>query len=324
MNGREQTTVITPSKHLDFTEIPVLDVGPLITGERQDECIEALRAACSEVGFFYIRNHQVSISLISDLKSAASKFFCTSTDEKMALAITPQIQGYLPLGYRSYEGEEIAGTSHQEGFWIGHERPTSAEYPLDGPNQWPEQHPSLKVTMLRYFAEIECLADVLLRGFSMALGLEGDHLLQYFKKPLSRLKVNHYPPQRSPVREDNLGVVPHADSGGFTILWQDEIGGLEVQNKNGEWVGAPPVADTFVINIGNIMETWSNGLFSSTPHRVINCGDNDRYSIPLFVNPSADVTIAPLIGDTEAIEAFHYGTYQRDLWRNTFPVANIV
>ena len=324
MNGREQTTVITPSKHLDFTEIPVLDVGPLITGERQDECIEALRAACSEVGFFYIRNHQVSISLISDLKSAASKFFCTSTDEKMALAITPQIQGYLPLGYRSYEGEERAGTSHQEGFWIGHERPTSAEYPLDGPNQWPEQHPSLKVTMLRYFAEIERLADVLLRGFSMALGLEGDHLLQYFKKPLSRLKVNHYPPQRSPVREDNLGVVPHADSGGFTILWQDEIGGLEVQNKNGEWVGAPPVADTFVINIGNIMETWSNGLFSSTPHRVINCGDNDRYSIPLFVNPSADVTIAPLIGDTEAIEAFHYGTYQRDLWRNTFPVANIV
>jgi len=324
VNGREQTTVITPSKHLDFTEIPVLDVGPLITGERQDECIEALRAACSEVGFFYIRNHQVSISLISDLKSAASKFFCTSTDEKMALAITPQIQGYLPLGYRSYEGEERAGTSHQEGFWIGHERPTSAEYPLDGPNQWPEQHPSLKVTMLRYFAEIERLADVLLRGFSMALGLEGDHLLQYFKKPLSRLKVNHYPPQRSPVREDNLGVVPHADSGGFTILWQDEIGGLEVQNKNGEWVGAPPVADTFVINIGNIMETWSNGLFSSTPHRVINCGDNDRYSIPLFVNPSADVTIAPLIGDTEAIEAFHYGTYQRDLWRNTFPVANIV
>ena len=324
MNGREQTTVITPSKHLDFTEIPVLDVGPLITGERQDECIEALRAACSEVGFFYIRNHQVSISLISDLKSAASKFFCTSTDEKMALAITPQIQGYLPLGYRSYEGEERAGTSHQEGFWIGHERPTSAEYPLDGPNQWPEQHPSLKVTMLRYFAEIERLADVLLRGFSLALGLEGDHLLQYFKKPLSRLKVNHYPPQRSPVREDNLGVVPHADSGGFTILWQDEIGGLEVQNKKGEWVGAPPVADTFVINIGNIMETWSNGLFSSTPHRVINCGDNDRYSIPLFVNPSADVTIAPLIGDTEAIEAFHYGTYQRDLWRNTFPVANIV
>ena len=324
MNGREQTTVITPSKHLDFTEIPVLDVGPLITGERQDECIEALRAACSEVGFFYIQNHQFSISLISDLKSAASEFFCASTDEKMALAITPQIQGYLPLGYRSYEGEERAGTSHQEGFWIGHERPTSAEYPLDGPNQWPEQHPSLKVTMLRYFAEIERLADVLLRGFSMALGLEGDHLLQYFKKPLSRLKVNHYPPQRSPVREDNLGVVPHADSGGFTILWQDEIGGLEVQNKKGEWVGAPPVADTFVINIGNIMETWSNGLFSSTPHRVINCGDNDRYSIPLFVNPSADVTIAPLIGDTEAIEAFHYGTYQRDLWRNTFPVANIV
>ena len=56
-----------------------------------------------------------------------------------------------------------------------------------------------------------------------------------------------------------------------------------LEDKNGEWVGAPPIEDTFVINIGNIMETWSNGFFSSTPHRVINCGGQDRYSIPLFV-----------------------------------------
>ena len=315
--------MITPSRRLDFTEIPVLDIGPLLARENEHECIEALRSACSEVGFFYIQNHQVSTSLISDIKSAADEFFCAPIDEKMALAISPQIQGYLPLGYRSYEGEKRAGTSHQEGFWIGHERPTSAEYPLDGPNQWPEQCASLKGAMLCYFAEVERLAVALLRGFSLALSLEGEHLLQYFKKPLSRLKVNHYPPQRSPVREDNLGVVPHTDSGGFTILWQDEIGGLEVQNKNGEWVGAPPVADTFVINIGNIMEIWSNGFFSSTPHRVINCGNHDRYSIPLFVNPSADVFIAPLVGDVDAVQPFHYGTYQRDLWRNTFPVANI-
>jgi len=172
--------------------------------------------------------------------------------------------------------------------------------------------------MLRYFDEVERLADVLLRGFSLALGLHADHLSKFFEAPLSRLKVNHYPPQRSPLREDNLGVVPHSDSGGFTILWQDNIGGLEVQNKHGEWVGAPPLEDTFVINIGNIMETWSNGFFSSTPHRVINTGGQDRYSIPLFVNPSADVMISPLIGDLHSIQPFHYGTYQKDLWQKNF------
>ena len=101
--------MITPSRRLDFTEIPVLDIGPLLTGENEQECIEALRAACSEVGFFYIQNHQVSPSLISDVKSAADEFFCAPTDEKMALAISPQIQGYLPLGYRSYEGQKGRG-----------------------------------------------------------------------------------------------------------------------------------------------------------------------------------------------------------------------
>lgn len=315
--------MISPSRRLDFTEIPVIDIGPLIHQEQSEPCIDALRTACSEVGFFYVRNHQIPFSLIQEVRAAAEAFFCAPDEEKMALAITPQIKGYLPLAYRSYEGEDRAGTSHQEGFWIGHDRPESAQSPLDGPNRWPEQYPSLKSNMLRYFDETERLANVLLRGFSLALGLESDHLSRYFKAPLSRLKVNHYPPQRSPVREDNLGVVPHTDSGGFTILWQDEIGGLEVQNKNSEWVGAPPIEDTFVINIGNIMETWSNGFFSSTPHRVINCGGQDRYSIPLFVNPSAEVTIAPLIGDIDSVEPFHYGTYQKDLWQKTFPVANI-
>jgi len=71
------------------------------------------------------------------------------------------------------------------------------------------------------------------------------------------------------------------------------------------------------------METWSNGFFSSTPHWVINCGGQDRYSIPLFVNPSAEVTIAPLIGDIDSAEPFHYGTYQKNLWRKTFLVAKI-
>jgi len=315
--------MISPSRRLDFTEIPVMDIGPLVNQEQSDLCIEALRAACSEVGFFYVRNHQISASLIRDVRSAAEEFFCAPDEEKMALSITPQIKGYLPLAYRSYEGEDRAGTSHQEGFWIGHDRPASAQSPLDGPNQWPEQYPALKSAMLRYFDETERLAGALLRGFSLALGLEPDHLSQYFKAPLSRLKVNHYPPQRSPIREDNLGVVPHTDSGGFTILWQDEIGGLEVRNKNGEWVGAPPIEDTFVINIGNIMEAWSNGFFSSTPHRVINCGGQDRYSIPLFVNPSAEVTVAPLIGDIDSVEPFHYGTYQKNLWQKTFPVAKI-
>ena len=238
--------------------------------------------------------------------------------------IDPRIQGYLPLGYRSYEGEARAGTSQQEGFWIGHDRPLSNDALLDGPNQWPDGQPDLKRAMLRYFDAVEGLAGVLLRGFALALGLDEHRFATFFKKPLSRLKVNHYPPQDTPTADNDIGVVPHSDSGGFTILWQDNCGGLEIQNKNGEWVGAPPLEETFVINLGNIMQIWSNGRFSSTPHRVINRSNRDRFSIPLFVNPSADVSISPLIDfDCNHSTTFNYGTYQRDLWRQTFPVAEI-
>jgi isopenicillin N synthase-like dioxygenase len=242
----------------------------------------------------------------------------------MRIVLDPRMRGYLPLNYRSYEGEARAGTSHQEGFWIGHERPPSRESPLDGPNQWPAGQPELKRSMLAYFDAIEALSHVLMRGFALALGLDASFFKPIFDEPTSRLKLNHYPPQHAPERDNDIGVVPHSDSGGFTILWQDNLGGLEIQSKSGEWVGAPPIADTFVINLGNIMQIWTNGQFSSTPHRVINRGGKDRYSIPLFVNPNRNAIIKPLIGDQDSsFKSFRFGDYQRDEYRRIFPIAKI-
>ncbi len=313
------------SRRLDFSEIPVIDISPLVDGNaaQLERTVAALDRACSDVGFIYIRNHGVSRDLVTRLAQQARLFFNRSMDEKMRIVLDQRMRGYLPLNYRSYEGEARAGTSHQEGFWIGHERPLSAALPLEGPNQWPEAVPDLKPTMLAYFSAVEELSQVLQRGFALALGLAPDFFQLLFRVPNSRLKLNHYPPQDAPEADNDIGVVPHSDSGGFTILWQDDNGGLEVQSKSGEWVGAPPIDDTFVINLGNIMQIWTNGRFSSTPHRVINRAGRDRYSIPLFVNPDSSARIAPLIGPTSNISPLRYGDYQRDEWRRIFPVAKI-
>ena len=315
---------IPASRRLDFSEIPVIDLANLIDHGEHEPTIEAINRACREVGFFYIKNHGVPPSLIEELQGQAKLLFDQTTEQKMQIAISPQIRGYLPLYYRSYEGEHNAGTSHQEGFWIGYETSLDARRPLDGPNQWPAQPETLRSVMLEYFAETVSLSQVLMRGFSQALGLPRSTLENWFNHPTSRLKLNHYPPQNNPQNVNNIGVVPHSDSGGFTILWQDHHGGLEVQSKNGDWVGAPPIENTFVVNIGDILQIWSNGRFSSTPHRVINRGNNDRYSIPLFVNPDSDVVIKPLVdlGQSQ-FDEFMYGEYQQALWRRTFPVANI-
>ncbi len=318
------------SRRLDFSEIPVIDISPLVDGNaaQLERTVAALDRACSDVGFIYIRNHGVSRDLVTRLAQQARLLFTQPMDEKMRIVLDQRMRGYLPLNYRSYEGEARAGTSHQEGFWIGHERPLSAALPLEGPNQWPEAVPDLKPTMLAYFSAVEELSQVLQRGFALALGLAPDFFQLLFRVPNSRLKLNHYPPQDAPEADNDIGVVPHSDSGGFTILWQDDNGGLEVQSKSGEWVGAPPIDGTFVINLGNVMQIWTNGKFSSTPHRVINRFGRDRYSVPLFVNPDSDARIAPLIGRATSRGApdatpFRYGDYQRDEWRRIFPVAKI-
>lgn len=308
------------SRRLDFSEIPLID----LSGEDRSATVDAIRRACSEVGFFYISNHGVEPSLIDELVRQSRAFFALPTADKESILLDRRMRGYLPLKYRSYEGEAGAATSHQEGFWIGHDKPVDPERPIQGPNRWPRALPALKPAMLAYFESLEALSRRLLRLFSGALDLPPDYLGQFFENPNSRLKLNHYPPQRDTVTEQNLGVVAHSDSGCFTILWQDDESGLEVQNQDGDWVGAPPIDGSFVVNIGNILQYWSNGEFSSTPHRVINRGNRDRYSIPFFVNPDHGTEVRALLDRaTPGFEAFDYVDYQLDFWRRSFPLAQI-
>jgi len=318
------TMTIPVSRRLDFAEIPIIDLSAICAGGPDTATVDAIQRACSEVGFFYLINHGVRADLVTELMTQARVFFALPEADKRELLLDQRMRGYLPLYYRSYEGEERAGTSHQEGFWIGYDTVPDRLRPLDGPNQWPSALPRLRLTMLAYLDALEELSQRMLRLFAGALEFPVDTLLANFTRPTSRLKLNHYPLQQNPVSENNIGVVPHSDSGCFTILWQDDNGGLEVQNQQGDWVEAPPLADSFVVNIGNILQYWSNGRFSSTPHRVINRHGGDRYSIPFFVNPDFDTVIRPLADSVDAgFDAFEYGKYQVDLWRNTFPLANI-
>lgn len=310
------------SRRMDFSEIPQIDVTGLLSGNETGELIADLAKACTDVGFFYVRNHGVSGEIISELRIQASQYFNQPMPDKLKLKVNPRLRGYLPLDYSSYEGEDRAARSHQEGFWVGYDRPVSDNVPLQGPNLWPDNQPELKHAMGAYFDAVERLAKALQRGFSAALGMSASGLDGHFAKPMSMLKLNHYPPQDAPESVKHIGVVPHSDSGAFTILWQDDGDGLEIQNKSGEWIGAPSIPDTFVINIGNVMQIWTDGRFSSTPHRVINRGGRDRYSIPFFVHPDADAPIGPLNGSDEGQQT-RFSDYQREILRRTFPIANI-
>ena len=113
-------------------------------------------------------------------------------------------------------------------------------------------------------------------------------------KPLDSLRILHYPPQPVVRDERQIGTGAHSDFDCFTILNQDPVGGLQALNSAGEWVDAPSIADTFLINVGDMLERWSNGLFVSTVHRVINRSEMERYSTVFFAVPDYHTEISCL------------------------------
>jgi isopenicillin N synthase-like dioxygenase len=143
--------------------------------------------------------------------------------------------------------------------------------------------------MERYVAEMTGLARLVLALVAAALEVPRDELMAHFVKPTTFLRLLHYPPQ--PEEDGLFGSAPHTDYGFITLLAQDDLGGLEVRNRAGEWIAAPPIPGTFVMNVGDILARWSNDRFVSTPHRVINRSGRERYSQPFFFDPAMDSSI---------------------------------
>ena len=166
--------------------------------------------------------------------------------------------------------------------------------PLYGPNQWPSAMSGFKPAMQAYYDEITALSHRLYRVFALALELPEDFFLAMLDKPLDILRILHYPPQPEVPDADQIGTGAHSDFDCFTILNQDPVGGLQALNSAGEWIDAPYIEDSFLINVGDMLERWSNGLFVSTVHRVINRSDKRRYSTVFFAAPGYHTEVACL------------------------------
>jgi isopenicillin N synthase-like dioxygenase len=208
--------------------------------------------------------------------------------------------------------EELKGNLY-EAFQIHAEFPKDdpdvlAGKPLHTQNPWPSAMPQLRDEMLGYFAELQTLADKMLKLFALGLDMPEDGLDQYFRKPMTQLRLIHYPPQPANDPGENIGLRPHTDSGAFTILAQDRVGGLEVLTRSQEWIQVPPLENSYVINLGEMMKIWTDGIFQATPHRVVNTSGAERYSIPFFMNPDFDARIRPLVKNPQPSEAPAFAT----------------
>ena len=161
-----------------------------------------------------------------------------------------------------------------------------------GHNQWPSDLPGFREQMLAYQSAVRGLATRLLGLIALSLGLPVTHFEAYYDMPNTQLGVLRYPPHPENAIDNQLGAGAHTDWGAITVLAQDELGGLEVRNVEGDWIRATPVEGTFVINLGDLMQRWTNGIYRSNMHRVKNnSAGRDRHSIPYFCSPRPDALI---------------------------------
>jgi len=288
----------------DFSHIPILDVSGLYTGNPADAraVAETLRGYLETVGFLYVSGHRVPREDVEAVRSMSRAFFALPDEQKLKLKIDKNFRGYLPFNGSTIVTSSVAKVSkpnQSESIFFMHEVAADdpdalAGKPLQGPNQWPSEAelPGFHATIDRYVAEMSALARELVGAISISLGLPPESMDRYFEKPTTFLRLLHYPTQ--PEEAGLFGSAPHTDYGYITLLAQDDVGGLEVKNKAGDWIPAPPIPDTFVMNVGDILARWSNDLFVSTPHRVINRSGRERYSQPFFFDPSMDETIEAL------------------------------
>ena len=280
-----------------MSSIPIIDL--------RDSCNDvarAIHAACRWHGFFYIVGHGIDESLGRQLETLSHRFFALPETIKARFAMPlagRAWRGWFPLG-----GELTSGRPDwKEGLYIGSDLPEShprvrAGVPMHGRNLLPDDDvlPGFASTIDTWMAAVAALGQRVLEAIAISLELPPAWFCErWTNEPLVLFRIFLYPSRPVPEHVDApYGVGEHTDYGLLTLLRQDNVGGLTVRTREG-WIDAPPVAESFVCNIGDMLDRATGGYYRSTPHRVrLNTSGRDRLSFPLFLDPDFEARIEPI------------------------------
>jgi isopenicillin N synthase-like dioxygenase len=275
--------------------LPIVDLQ-----SSQVKAAEALHQAFHTVGFAYVLNHDVDYDIISRLMTTSREFFAQNLGEKNKISMAQSglsWRGYFPPGGELTQNRPDL----KEGLYFGAEHPMDHpgvinRWPMHGKNQWPEGslEKPMRELVLSYLAELTNLGHRLMELVAFGLGLDRGYFLSRFTTdPTLLFRIFHYP--KDP-KAGQWGVAEHTDMGFLTILMQDDNGGLELKDRTGKWLSAQPKKGTFVINIGDMLEYWTRGIYRATPHRVKNLSGDQRLAMPFFFDPAWHSPLTPIEG----------------------------
>lgn len=274
---QEQPTII-PS-----CEIPVVDLQRLLDQESMDSELAKLHLACKDWGFFQLVNHEVSTSLLERVKTDVQDFFNLPMESKKNFWQYPgEVEGF---------GQAFVVSEEQKLDWADLFFLVTQPVLARKPHLFPKLPLPFRDTVEAYSSELKNLAITILGKMAKALKIEAEEVEELFGNGLQSMRMNYYPPCPQP--DKVIGLTPHSDAVGLTILLQvNEVEGLQVK-KDGKWVPVKPLPNAFIFNIGDVLEIISNGTYRSIEHRATVNSEKERLSIATFLSPDYDSVIGP-------------------------------
>lgn len=272
--------------------VPVIDVRRL----RHSDTLAELEQACRDWGFFQIINHGIPHAAIAAVVEQSRTFFAQPLADKQKISRSRQ----NPWGFYDRELTKNVVDLKQ----IYDFGPSDA---AGHRAQWPAKLPRFQTTMQDYYWHCQQLAYRLLAAVSINLGMSPGFLSRGFGTgDTSFLRLNYYPPEPT-ASAQQLGVGQHTDAGALTLLLQDAQPGLQVL-RNDQWHPVPPLSDAITVNIGDIVQIWSNDAYRAAMHRVIASRHRPRYSVPFFLNPEYRTNYAPVPSMVSQAQPARYRT----------------
>lgn len=297
-------------------QIPKIDISEIEYKEFSRTLLQDFFSAYNKYGFGYIINHGIEKTLIEQLFQVSKQFHSQPLSEKMRVALDHNHRGYIAINTSTDVNSKLADVkkpNQSESFMMMRE--DKSELPdvyLSGPNQWPKLE-NFKEVLEKYTFKMTKLGRNLMRLALLSSGVKDLSVMQSLDTPTIWLRLLHYPPISKNSPSDLYGSAPHTDFGCLTILAQDEIGGLQVQTREGKWIDVPKLEGSFVVNVGDMLSRYTNGLLRSTPHRVINKSEKERFSCPFFFDPHTNAVVQPLKGTGKPkFSPINFGEFLRE------------
>ncbi|KUF11421.1 isopenicillin N synthase family dioxygenase [Pseudoponticoccus marisrubri] len=278
--------------------IPRLDFTQIVA--REPETLAALGRAAHETGFLTVHNTPVTPARMRFVLAAYRAFFDRPEAEKAQVDMS--VTG-ANRGWGASQSEQVdpdSNPDYKQVFDCGFEAPETG-LPVYAPNLWPARPAGFREVIEAYYDDARAVALQILRGIAEAIGEDRAYFDDRFARPMALLRGNYYPPRPDWAGEKDFGIAAHTDYGCLTLLGADGVPGLEVLGRDGDWHAVTAAPGSFVINFGEMLESWTAGRVKATLHRVRGSSE-ERISVPLFFNPDFDTNVAP-IGSGRVIRA---------------------